>query len=116
MGAPFRKPTGFMTVNVPLLRTMVRQMGAGGYCDHGPQAHSTLQGINDSGEWRTAPAKEYASGVCRTLASALLASLSRWPQLGGDPRDHSGPLDYLFQPLDPYVIRHRHHDRYEKSH
>ena len=72
-GAPSMKPTGLLAVRLPELGAALGALPGGGRCGaHLGHAHVELRGRDDSGGWRTAPAKTYPPAMCRALAGAFV--------------------------------------------
>ena len=104
-GADSRKPTCLMSVNLPQLRTSFRALPGRGFCIHGRQPHqATLRGLAADGTWRTAPAKQYPSDMCK---AAGIATTGFGTEKVAQPSPGSLlelPHDTapFFVPLDPY--------------
>ena len=106
-GTPWRKPTRLFAVGIPELEVLVRRLPGGGRC--GPElghVHVSLAGKDESGVYRTAPAKTYNSNMCRLLADATFASIERMlgPHAGVMAEERGLPDDVasLHVPLDLY--------------
>ena len=104
-GADSRKPTCLMSVNLPHLRTAFRALPGRGFCTHGRQPHkSTLKGLAADGTWRTAPAKQYPSEMCKTVGVAITGYVTdkvAQPTVGSLFELPSETASF-FVPLDPY--------------
>jgi len=104
-GADSRKPTCLMSVHLPQLRVAFRALPGRGFCTHGRKPHkATLKGLAEDGTWRTAPAKQYPSTMCRTISTAVTEYV-----IAKVRQDHTGdhcnlPKDTcnFYTPLDPY--------------
>ena len=71
-GAPWRKPTTLLAVNLPSLRLQVAALPGGGRCSPAlGHVHQSLVGKAEDGTWRTAPAKTYPQGLCALLARSF---------------------------------------------
>ena len=89
MGPESAKPTHLLALNLPRL---IHHFHAGRIRKDFPTAVSI--GRTESGEWRTAPLKEYAPAFCRSIANSLLESFS---QDVADPSVEPPPSDFLAQ-------------------
>ena len=71
LGAIWRKPTCLLAVRVPEWEEEIRSLPGEGTCRPflGHQ-HLVLWDRGSDGNYRTAPAKTYGSGLCRLLATA----------------------------------------------
>ena len=75
-GAEYKKPTQLLEVNIPQLRTHVRQLPNAGLCPH--RRHGkVLIGEGPDGRFLTAPAKEYPPLFSKTIALAILGLTSQ---------------------------------------
>jgi hypothetical protein len=71
-GAPWRKATTLLGVNLPGLRQEVALLPGAGRCSPALRhVHVSLSGKAEDGSWRTSPAKTYPPGMCRLLARAI---------------------------------------------
>ncbi len=101
LGAPARKPTTLLSVRLPWLEDSIAT-----FSDPSRVPSRVLIGRDSTGNFRTAPAKEYPADMCKAVAGALRSFVC----------SHSAPsataplLDLLddedtaafFVPLDPY--------------
>ena len=113
--APSVKPTVFLVVNQPHFREGLENVQGRGRCCHAAGSHSSLVGLDDQGNFRTAPAKQYPPALCEFLAASLhVSALSHFE---GSPSDQApfsigaaDALDCRLQqfhvPLDPYYEGH----------
>ena len=106
-GTPWKKPTRLFAVGIPELETCVARLPGGGRCCPAlGHNHVSLSGRDDSGVYRTAPAKTYNSTMCRMLADAAFASIERMlgPHAGAMAEERGLPADLsqLHVPLDFY--------------
>jgi len=104
-GADSRKPTCLMSVNLPQLRTAFRALPGRGFYTHGRQPHkATLKGLAVDGTWRTAPAKQYPSDMCKTAGIAITGFVSDKVAQPAPGSLFELPADTspFFIPLDPY--------------
>ena len=67
--APSQKPTTLLTFNMPQLRHVVSTRCKGGRCTH-TEHEVVLKGIDEQGNFRTSPAKQYPSELNKCLALA----------------------------------------------
>jgi len=108
-GADSKKPTCLMSINLPSLRTVFRSLPCQGFCGHGRKGHkATLKGLAEDGTWRTAPAKQYPSGMCSAISDAVLDFiLQRVNQHEpGDRQEIPLKVSPFYTPLDPYCAEH----------
>jgi len=106
-GTPWKKPTRLFAVGIPELETCVARLPGGGRCCPAlGHNHVSLSGRDDSGVYRTAPAKTYNSTMCRMLADAAYAGIERMlgPHAGAMAEERGLPADLsqLHVPLDFY--------------
>jgi len=103
VGAESKKPTHLFSLNCPELPVAISDLPNGGLCD-GMHQHTALVGKDSSGQYRTAPAKQYPSDMNRMLARvAHRCCRTLFPH-------DSCSLDYLdgsifssfYVPFDPY--------------
>jgi hypothetical protein len=100
-GQTARKPTCFLAISMPRLRTELQSMENHGRCTH-TNGHGTALGVDDRGAFRTTRLKVYPTALCAWLARGF-ADYSR--QHARRQCENSGlPTDVerLFMPLDPY--------------
>jgi len=98
-----------MAINLPQLRPVMRALPGQGFCVHGRKGHkATLKGLADDGTWKTAPAKQYPSGMCSAVSDAVLQFvLSNVNHLSpGDRHDLPADTSRFYTPLDPYCPEH----------
>jgi hypothetical protein len=104
-GAPSRKPTSLLVINLPSLDAEIARLPGRGVCCH-PHGHPASLGLaslpDGRTRFRTAPLKEYPPRLCQAFATSILTdwhwALNEWaPEL-------DLPADFapFFQPLDPY--------------
>jgi len=108
-GADSKKPTCLMAINLPYLRSTFRALPGQGFCSHGRRAHkATLKGLAEDGTWRTAPAKQYPSGMCSAVSDAVVEFvLQRVHQYEpGDRHELPATVSPFYTPLDPYCAEH----------
>jgi len=106
-GADSRKPTCLMSVNLPQLCSAFRALPGRGFCTHGRQPHkATLKGLAADGTWRTAPAKQYPSDMCKTAGIAITGFVTdRVVQPApGSLLELPADTSPFFIPLDPYNL------------
>ncbi len=103
-GAPARKPTSLLRINMPSVATALAAHPSRGRCTHGPAAHQTALGLHPDCTYRTSPLKDYPPGLSRLLGESFLSEWS--DRIPARPRDTSTfPEDLLplFVPTDPYA-------------
>jgi len=108
-GAESKKPTCLMAVNLPQLRSALRSLPGQGFCAHGRKGHkAVLKGLAEDGTWRTAPAKQYPSGMCNAVSDAVLAFVQNSVNHNspGDRLDLPSNVSPFYTPLDPYCAEH----------
>jgi len=107
-GADSKKPTCLMAINLPALRTNLRALPGQGFCNHGRKAHKALKGLAEDGTWKTAPAKQYPSGMCKVISGAVMdfifASVNQ--DAPGDRHELPARVSPFYTPLDPYCAEH----------
>lgn len=74
LGAPSPKPTGLLTLNLPMLP---QQLVKWAVCPELPKGRSI--GIDDAGVYKTAGLKEYPPAMCAALAHAFFMALQAQP-------------------------------------
>jgi len=108
-GADSKKPTCLMAVNLPQLRPVLRSLPGQGFCAHGRNGHkAVLKGLAEDGTWRTAPAKQYPSGMCNAVSDAVLAFVQNAVNHDspGVRQDLPSNVSPFYTPLDPYCAEH----------
>jgi len=108
-GADSKKPTCLMSINMPFLRTVFRSLPGQGFCGHGRKGHkATLKGLAEDGTWKTAPAKQYPSGMCSAISDAVIEFIQqRVNQVAPGERHELPPhIAPFYTPLDPYCAEH----------
>jgi len=108
-GAESKKPTCLMAVNLPQLRPVLRSLPGQGFCAHGRKGHkAVLKGLAEDGTWRTAPAKQYPSGMCNAVSDAVLEFILSAVNhtMPGERQDLPPNVSPFYTPLDPYCAEH----------
>ena len=107
-GADSKKPTCLMAINLPTLRTTLRALPAQGFCNHGRKAHKALKGLAEDGTWRTAPAKQYPSGMCESISQPVIdfIQMNVAQAEPGSRHDLPAGISSFYTPLDPYCAEH----------
>ena len=70
-GCAGMKPTTFMLVRMPWLRTSIQRLGRCGRCPHPKGFHEALKGRDASGNFKTAIAKIYPAALNSAIADAV---------------------------------------------
>jgi len=104
MQAETRKPTRILTVNFADARRLLDQEHGGGVCRHGQRGHKPLIGVDENGAFRTAPAKQYPSDMCRFLAKLIVGRISKVLSQPKNMHEFYMPEEIanFHTPLDPY--------------
>ena len=101
-GQSARKPTCFLTVFMPALKTRLQDMENGGRCTHA-HGHQTALGLDEHGQFKTTRLKAYPTALCAWLARGF----EGYMQENTRPLTHEAPslpadVERFFMPLDPY--------------
>lgn len=70
-GAPWRKPTAFLSANVCLRAVSEQRCARTALCSRTGRPHMVLSGRDARGAWRTAAAARYPWALCESLAMAF---------------------------------------------
>jgi hypothetical protein len=90
---------------MPQLRECIRQLPGRGFCNHERGAHkAVLKGLAEDGTWRTAPAKQYPSEMCRSIGTSIVQFAMFNVHQASAGSFHELPADTaaFYTPLDPY--------------
>ena len=71
LGAPSKKPTTLLAINLPQLGQAILDAPNQAVCNR-RHKHVALQGLDQEGNFLTAPAKQYPARMCRMLAEAII--------------------------------------------
>ena len=71
MNAGIRKPTTLLLIRLRPLREKILTLGSAGRCCHGKQAHTVLQGKDDTGAYKTSYGKVYPPMLNLLLGRAV---------------------------------------------
>lgn len=118
-GASYKKPTAFHLVHLPEIAAAFLSQPNGCKCIRGNRAfstlerrahtHDTLSGLDDLGNFRTTPSKQYPPLMCELMAKGVIDNISRRISARHevDWNDFSAQKAYaFFMPLDLYLPEH----------
>lgn len=107
LGAPSKKTTTLLSVNITSLRIRIKRRLSRGLCDNS-HADEVLKGIDERGCFRAAPAKQCSAPLSELLAGASHDDLVKYPP--NCPPDLLVYDDYalnpFYMPLDAFCEGH----------